>query len=74
VVHVPSSADDSSSVCQESSVIIIIIMPLWYMFLLEQLIALQFDDGCLLGCCVGKRLPDYTAQQPRRQPSSYSPP
>jgi hypothetical protein len=22
----------------------------------------------------GKRLPDYTAQQPRRQPSSYSPP
>jgi hypothetical protein len=45
------------------------------------------EDGCLLGCDprqddgdskdlwnVGKTIPDYTVLQPRRQPSSYSPP
>jgi hypothetical protein len=45
----------------------------------------RFKDACCLyhqgalmmeaaNISVGKLLPDYTAQKPRRQPSSYSPP
>jgi hypothetical protein len=34
----------------------------------------RFRDVCCLYHQGGKHLPDYTAQRPRRQPSSYSPP